>query len=192
MTPDRDIQARIAAGERWLAGVDTDLPAMDADALKRQVRVAALERWLATQDDVAVPADLAARTKMRTRAECDRKRRVAARWVAYRHVRRWSAAAASLAACVTLVFVGMQTSRSVGTGVMGDGSVRTLDRWVASLHGPMPEVDASLVLLEREVRAMELSIGAPESAPESVDAALMEDLLDDSERLLADLQDEMG
>jgi len=192
VTPERERQSQIDAGERWLTGVDVDPPTTDVEGLKRSVRVAALERWLASQDRLAPPQDMAARLKQGVRRECERLRRDGRRLAAFRKVRRWSAAAASLAACIAVVVLGTRPSHVAGPRVVSNAPAAALDRWMASLHGPMSEEDVSLALLEQEVRSLERSMTGPESAAIDVDAALMDDLFDDSERLLAELQDDIG
>ena len=195
MTPDKGIRADIQRDERWLDEV-ADTPAgPSTDAVKRRVRIALGERWLGSQPPVEPPQDLSQRVKRRVWAECGRLRDAGRSTVVLRRsyrLRRWTASAAAVAA---FAFVGRAMWPVIhppdtpvvvrlDTVMAGPDLAETL--YQALMNVVPSEDDVALALLEHDVRMMELTVSEP--AGYGSDDGLVDELYDESERLLAELE----
>lgn len=204
MTPGKDIRGEIDRDERWLDevagrsnGGDHASEGPSTDLIKRRVRVALGEHWLdgvMADSEPALPSGLRDRVKQRVWAECGQ---AGTAEPAPRRWAKWMRLGLSVAAAVVVfAFVSRvmwTVSEPDGRGVSGVVVRATaVEILLASLGTPPCDDDVKLSMLEHDIRIMELTVLEP-AGRASDDEELMDDLFyDESERLLAELEADLG
>lgn len=186
------------------------------EAIKQRVRIALGERWLASlpagdsNNHLCPPPELARRVKQRVWAECGRLRdarratvsqgsgSAAPRWrfgLGMRVAVSVAAAVAAFAFVTRLMWpVAQPPGADVVVGDVPPVEVRTLavEVLLASLKAPASEDDVDLSLLEHDIRMMELSVSEPVEYGVGDEEMVDELYYEESERLLAELEADLG
>ena len=204
MTSGKDIRGEIDRDERWLdevagrsGGGDLASEGPSTDLIKRRVRVALGEQWLdgvMADSEPAMPSGLRDRVAQRVWAECGQAG--AAEPAPRRWTKRLRLGLSVAAAVVAFAFVSRvmwpvaEPDGRGGSVVVARASA--VEVLLASLGTPPCDDDIRLSMLEHDIRVMELTVLAP-AGRGSDDEELMDDLFyDESERLLAELEADLG
>ncbi len=217
MTRENNIRSDIERDERWLDEVADDTGGdgknglchpPPTEAIKQRVRIALGERWLASlpagdsKDDLCPPPELARRVKQRVWAECGRLRDARRPTPAPRRSAWWVRPAVSVAAAVAAFAfvarlmwpVSQPPGPDVVAGVLPPVEARTpaVEVLLASLTAPASEDDVNLSLLEHDIRMMELTVSEPVEYGVGDEELIDELFYEESERLLAELEADLG